>query len=306
MSKNLASRRRSAPWIQRWSRVLIGAVAILGAINTAYLTITKFTSGETACPAGGCEQVLASPYASVFGLPLALYGFVAYVAMAAFALMPLAINPEENKQVRTDLENKTWFLLFAGSTAMLFFSGYLMYIMATKFVAVNGLKALCYYCVASAVFATVMFVLTLLGRAWEDVGQLVFTGIVVTMITLVGTLGVYSGIDSTGAVKGASGSAEVSLAKHLGQTGAKMYGAYWCPHCLEQKELFGKQAFSNVEYVECDPNGENPQPKRCQDAGIKSYPTWEINGKLHQGTQSLSELAKLSGYQGATNFQKAP
>ncbi|MBW4518807.1 MAG: vitamin K epoxide reductase family protein [Scytolyngbya sp. HA4215-MV1] len=306
MSKNLASRRRSAPWIQRWSRVLIGAVAILGAINTAYITITKFTGNETACPTGGCEQVLSSPYASVFGLPLALYGLLAYAAMAAFALIPLAVNPEEKKQFRTDLENKTWFLLFVGSTAMLLFSGYLMYIMASKFVAVNGLKALCYYCVASAIFATTLFVLTLIGRAWEDVGQLIFTGIVVSMVTLVGTLGIYAGVDSTGTVQGGSGSAEVSLATYLRQSGVRMYGAYWCPHCAEQKELFGKQAFSKIEYIECDPNGEKSQAQRCQAAGIKSYPTWEINGKFYQGTQPLADLAKLAGYKGSMKFQKTP
>ena len=29
----------------------------------------------------------------------------------------------------------------------------------------------------------------------------------------------------------------VALAKHLNSIGAKMYGAFWCSHCLEQKEV---------------------------------------------------------------------
>lgn len=29
----------------------------------------------------------------------------------------------------------------------------------------------------------------------------------------------------------------VSLAKHLNSIGAKMYGAFWCSHCLEQKQV---------------------------------------------------------------------
>jgi uncharacterized membrane protein/glutaredoxin len=303
MSRISASRRRSTPWIHRWSRPLIGAIAILGAINTAYITITKLSGGETACPAGGCEQVLSSPYAYILGIPLSLFGLLAYLGMATFALAPLAVNPEENKQLRTNLENQSWLLLFIGATAMLVFSGYLMYIMFTQFVAVNGAKAICYYCLASAIFATALFVLTLIGRAWDDVGQLFFTGVVVSMVTIVGTLGVYANADSPATVANTSSAAEVSLATHLDDVGATMYGAYWCPHCLEQKELFGKEAFSKVKYVECDPGGENPQPKLCQDKGIQGYPTWEINGKFYSGIQSLPELAKLSNYKGPQNFQ---
>ena len=88
-------RRRQTPWIQRWSRPLIGGIAVLGAINTAYLTLTKLLGGEAACPTSGCEQVLSSRYAEVFGLPLALFGFLAYAAVTVFALGPLLINPDK-------------------------------------------------------------------------------------------------------------------------------------------------------------------------------------------------------------------
>jgi len=69
-------RRRSLPWIYRWSRPIIGAIAIAGAILTAYLTITKLTGGGPACSAeaaagAGCGGVLNSAYATVF-LPLFL------------------------------------------------------------------------------------------------------------------------------------------------------------------------------------------------------------------------------------------
>ncbi|MBW4550643.1 MAG: hypothetical protein KME35_05965 [Aphanocapsa sp. GSE-SYN-MK-11-07L] len=86
------------------------------------------------------------------------------------------------------------------------------------------------------------------------------------------------------------------LAVQLKKIGAKMYGAYWCPHCTQQKEMFG-QALSQINYIECDPRGKNPQPNLCQKAGIQAYPTWEINGKLYPGVMSLQDLAKLSGYQ---------
>lgn len=310
------SRRRQTPWIQRQSRKIIGAIAIFGAINTGYLTLTKLFGGETACPTSGCEQVLSSPYAELFGLPLALFGLIAYVAMAVFALAPLAINPEDNKQLRTNVENWTWLLLFAGATAMMVFSGYLMYIMTTNFVVPYGIKGICIYCVASALFATAMFALTLLGRDWQDVGQLVFTGILVGMVVLVGTLGVYANVNGTGQttaetsgavgppITATSGAAEIGLAQHLTSIGARMFGAYWCPHCHDQKQLFGQQAASQIIYVECAPDGAKPQADLCKATeGLTGYPTWEVNGKLYSGTQTLDQLAAASGYQGERNFQ---
>lgn len=74
-----------------------------------------------------------------------------------------------------------------------------------------------------------------------------------------------------------------------------MYGAFWCPHCAEQKKFFGKSA-DELPYVECDPRGENAQPQICQAKNVAWYPTWEINGELHVGVFSPAKLAKLSGY----------
>jgi uncharacterized membrane protein len=313
--------------MHRWSRPLIGGVAILGALNTAYLTITRFTNTETACPTGGCEQVLSSPYATVFGLPLALFGLVAYISMAIFAFAPLAIQGDQQKELRSKLENWTWLLLFAGSTAMLIFSGYLISIMVTKFVMPFGVKAICYYCIASAVFALSLFILTLLGRAWDDVGQLFFTGIIVGMVTLVGTLAIFAPVgkpvadayniaSSSGQVfftiKDTSGESERQLARHLKQTGAKMYSAYWCPHCYQQKKLFGVEALNDLPAVECASDGKNNQTAVCQEVAARAekqlgqgfgFPTWEINGKFYSGQAALQELADRSGYTGPRSFK---
>lgn len=325
MSKGLAGRRRQVPWIQRWSRVIIGTIAGLGMLNTSYLALTKLLSTEAICPTKGCEQVLSSPYATVFGLPLSVYGFFAYATMATLALIPLVIDPEEKKQLRTDLENRTWPLLFAGATAMLVFSGYLMNIMFSKFVIPYGVEGICYYCLASALFALSLFVMTLLGRSWEDLGQLFFIGILVAIVTLIGTLGVYAGVNNPQLandpnapgqaglpIANTSGPAEIALAKHLTQMGAKMYGAYWCPHCHDEKELFGKEAFSQINYIECAPDGKNSQTALCQKMGPEiekktgqpfGFPTWEINGQFVSGTQSLDKLADVSGYTGPRNFK---
>ncbi|MFL2746065.1 MAG: hypothetical protein ACJ0A9_01910 [Dehalococcoidia bacterium] len=91
-------------------------------------------------------------------------------------------------------------------------------------------------------------------------------------------------------------SEEEALAKHLTKTGAVMYGVYWCPYCSQQKKIFGEN-FLYVKYIECDPRGENSNPKLCQYKGISKYPTWEIEGKMFEGVYTLKELQKISGFE---------
>lgn len=311
------SRRRSIPWIHRWSRPIIGAIAGLGALTTAYLTVVKLSLNPAACPTKGCDLVLSSPYAELFGQPLALFGFLAYISMLIFALAPLAVDSAKNKQLHNKLENTTWLLLLAGAIAMTVFSSYLMYLLAFE------LKSLCIYCLASALFSLTLLVLTIIGRTWEDIGQIFFTAIVVGMITLIGTLGAYAGVNKgvvapTGQVAISpvtqpspgigweittiSGQSEIDLARHLTKVGAKEYIAWWCPHCHEQKLLFGKEAYKEVTHVECAEGGIDPRPDLCTAAKIESFPTWEIKGKLYPGVKSLNELADLTSYTGDRNF----
>ena len=89
---------------------------------------------------------------------------------------------------------------------------------------------------------------------------------------------------------------EARLAEHLSETGAKMYGAYWCPHCAVQKDYFGGAA-SRLPYVECDPEGFSPQVEQCDLAGVEAYPTWVIGDERYLGAQPLGELATLSGFE---------
>jgi len=75
----------------------------------------------------------------------------------------------------------------------------------------------------------------------------------------------------------------IELAKYLNDNGVVKYSAYWCPNCLHQSELFGKQAYRELNVVECARDGINSQTQLCIDKKIKGFPTWEINGKLRPG-----------------------
>ena len=93
-----------------------------------------------------------------------------------------------------------------------------------------------------------------------------------------------------------STSESIKLAKYLKDNGVVKYSAYWCPNCLNQSELFGKQAYSELSVVECARDGLNSQTLLCIDKKFKGFPTWEINGKLILGVLSLKELSKLTGF----------
>lgn len=86
-----------------------------------------------------------------------------------------------------------------------------------------------------------------------------------------------------------------TFATCLKDSGAKFYGAFWCPHCREQKEMFGNSA-KLLPYVECStPDGQN-QTAACAEKEIKSYPTWIFaNGEIGNGTLPLIDLASSTG-----------
>lgn len=85
-----------------------------------------------------------------------------------------------------------------------------------------------------------------------------------------------------------------TFAQCLTDKNSTVYGAFWCPHCARQKELFGN-SFEKVNYVECSLPDKSGQTEACISANITSYPTWEFsNGERVQGVQTLQQLAQKS------------
>jgi Thioredoxin len=99
-----------------------------------------------------------------------------------------------------------------------------------------------------------------------------------------------------------SGDSELGLAQHLTQIRAKMYSAYWCPHCQAQLAMFGKEASNLLDRIECDPQGKDAKPALCKKEKVAGYPTWIIKNRRYAGTQSLNALANASGYRGPRKF----
>lgn len=89
------------------------------------------------------------------------------------------------------------------------------------------------------------------------------------------------------------------FAQCLKDRGVKMYGAWWCPHCTEQKEKFGEASFKKyAPYIECGVEGDTSvKTQVCIDAGIQHYPTWQFppTGERVERVFELEELSARTG-----------
>ena len=90
-----------------------------------------------------------------------------------------------------------------------------------------------------------------------------------------------------------SNGAQLELVRRLRERGALYYGAWWCPACFRQKNLFGQEAGNQLPYVECEKTAADRQ--RCDRAGIKAYPTWVLGDRRVEGILSLDALGRLLG-----------
>ena len=86
-----------------------------------------------------------------------------------------------------------------------------------------------------------------------------------------------------------------TFATCLKDSGTKFYGAFWCPHCQNQKALFGSSA-KLLPYIECSPANGRGQLPVCTDAGIEGYPTWEFeDGTKMSSIMTPQQLAEKTG-----------
>ena len=73
-------------------------------------------------------------------------------------------------------------------------------------------------------------------------------------------------------------------------SGAKFFGAFWCPHCKDQKEIFGNSV-KLLPYTECS-NPDGSQNDLCKAENITGYPTWKFaDGTTVTEVITVEELA---------------
>ncbi len=264
------------------------AMSSLGIVLTGYLAWTAFTGGTVqGCSAGGgCDTVLTSRWATLFGLPTALWGLFGYAALAGIAFVR-----------RADTHwSYAWTIAFFG----------VCYSVYLTVVSLTILESACPYCLTSLGLMTAIVALVvsqrppgMAQRSWA--GLIAGRGALAAVVILV----LHANYAAPQAEPtGPEDPMIRALAEHLTEQGVVFYGASWCPHCQEQKRLFGASA-SRLPYIECSLGGPNsPQSTACRMAGVQSYPTWVINGRATVGeVLSLAQLADASGFPGAANFK---
>jgi uncharacterized membrane protein len=119
----------------------IAALAVLGACIAGYLTYVHYADLKPICAGGGaaCEKVQSSAYAKLAGVPVALLGLIGYLALLA----SLAVRGEGGR--------------FAGAVIALTGFGFSVYLTYRE---VFSIKAICQWCVASAIVMTALAALT--------------------------------------------------------------------------------------------------------------------------------------------------
>jgi uncharacterized membrane protein len=256
------------------------AISIVGMALAGYLSYTAFAgSSVRGCTEGsGCDVVLTSRWATLFGLPTAFWGFLAYAGLAGIAFI---------KQ-----SDKHWRWAWTAAMLGVAYSVYLTTISLTV------LDATCPYCLTSLALMAGTLALVTYQRP-EHLTPFPWRSWLTRRIPLaaafVFAFHVYYAVEPPLP----DNPMAQPLAEHLTTVGAKFYGASWCDHCKQQKSYFGDSA-DRLPYVECSPSGQRgPVAKVCRDLYISSYPTWVINDRRVEGVLSLNDLAEMSGYKHA-------
>ncbi len=148
----MTAQTASWPWDRRgWTGI---ALAAIGLVDSAYLSWLKLADATAACAGiGDCEAVNNSRFATVGGIPIALLGALSYGAILALFFAD-RVRPEWRMAGRV--------AMFGLTLAGTLYSAYLTY------VEVAVLRAICPFCVVSAVVMALLLVISVLRLRESD------------------------------------------------------------------------------------------------------------------------------------------
>ncbi len=127
--------------------LLAAIVALIGIIDAVYLTVHHFTAEPVPCTIlNGCEQVLTSSYAEMFGIPTAAFGVAAYLTAFLLAILTAFGN------------RQLWNLFGALVVVMAIFTGWLVYLQGYI------IEAFCQFCLISAATTFTLLVIFLVSK----------------------------------------------------------------------------------------------------------------------------------------------
>lgn len=132
--------------------LLVAALGLAGLAVTTYLTANALSHTEVACSMSGCNTVLASKWSKILGIPVSAFGMATYAAIMLSSLH--AYQSPVN-----DLRGRLVVVAVSGV-------GVLASIYLTT-VELLVIKAVCQYCVTSAVLVLVVAVVVVITARRE-------------------------------------------------------------------------------------------------------------------------------------------
>lgn len=134
--------------ISNWLAVSFLIASAVGFADATYLAAKHFLGTPVACSLlEGCEQVTSSPYAVIFGVPVALLGAFYYLAIL---ILTVAYLDSRKLRLLKLASYLTWF----GFSASLYF----------VYLQIFVIKAICLYCVVSAFTSTLLFIFGIISQ----------------------------------------------------------------------------------------------------------------------------------------------
>ena len=301
----------------KWPKIIIAVLSSIGVVDTGSITLKNWgLFNSLSCSIEGlntgCDKVLNSAWGTIFQnnqitIPLSFAGFISYLSLLILSIF-LTLNITSPKE---KLNKIMWWFVFLISCGATVFSFLLMYIMIFK------VRAICPFCIISAISSLSIFILSIIGAKFENREPMIFRGFIVAFLVLISGLIWDKKVDPVNAeqisnpvpiekiapkVTTKSSSQKINFAKFLSENKIFMYSAYWCSHCYDQKQLFGKEAVKELTIIECARDGKDSKTALCVEKEIQGFPSWEINGEISSGVKDLNDLAIMSGYEGDTNF----
>lgn len=129
--------------IKNWVTITFLITALVGFSDAVYLTVQHFLNKIPPCTIGGCETVLTSKYAQIFGIPVSLMGTLYYLAIIVLIIIFLDTKKEIFLRIPV-------LLSFLGLIASIYFSYLQLFV----------INAFCPYCAVSALTSLTIFILS--------------------------------------------------------------------------------------------------------------------------------------------------
>ncbi|MFA5947711.1 MAG: vitamin K epoxide reductase family protein [Candidatus Gracilibacteria bacterium] len=123
-------------------------ISYIGFLDAIYLTVEHYTGAGLKCIIfTGCDQVANSSYSIMFGLPVALWGALFYLSILLLSLLCIDLKDHPIKE-------KHIFRIIPIFTLLGF-----MFTLRFIYLQVYVIKAICVYCMFSAITSTLLFMI---------------------------------------------------------------------------------------------------------------------------------------------------